>query len=200
MTLRWGGGGPFDFRDSPESTFSILDLTLWVWGWDFGLGFGFELFVSYLPCLSGGIWTGWRCGWRCWSLSTFWWSCECPRPCWSCSWGPGARWRNTSCWGTQSAELSGPGRSDLSAQGSLTWGRWNEDSVIIYEPLFTSPAAHGGAQTPIEFDHHQLVQHRPDRGLRAWAGQAAVWLDLRSRNTFCTSLIYENFNDMCIAV
>ena len=42
----WLGGGPWDFRDSPESKFPFFfkDLSLWIWDLDFGLGLELRLF------------------------------------------------------------------------------------------------------------------------------------------------------------
>ena len=42
-----------------------------------------------------------------------------------------------------------------------------------------SPAAHGGAQASVEFDDHQLVQHRTQRLLVPRLGQAGVGQNLK---------------------
>ena len=42
-----------------------------------------------------------------------------------------------------------------------------------------SPAAHGGAQASVEFDDHQLVQHRTQRLLVPGLGQAGVGQNLK---------------------
>ena len=59
-----------------------------------------------------------------------------------------------------------------------------EVKIFFYRTYYySSPATHGGAQTSIEFDHHQLVQHRTQRLLVSRLGQAGVRQYLKTRRS-----------------
>ena len=57
-----------------------------------------------------------------------------------------------------------------------------------------SPAAHGGAQASVEFDHHQLVQHRTQCLLVPRLGQAGVGQNSKGV-TEMSRVIRINFNN-----